>query len=121
MRGSQPIGAFLRRTSLDEMPQFLNVLMNDMSVVGPRPHMTVHTEAYQRIVDKYMVRHFAKPGISGWAQIQGFRGEIKEDRDIINRAEADIWYIENWNIFLDIKIIVLTLWQVLFKKEKNAF
>ena len=115
------IGKFIRKTSLDEMPQFFNVLLNKMSVVGPRPHMLQHTEEYNKQVDKYMVRQFAKPGISGWAQIKGYRGEIKEIQDIKNRAEADIWYIENWNILLDIKIIILTVWQVVFTKEKNAF
>ena len=115
------IGKFIRKTSLDEFPQFLNVLLNHMSVVGPRPHMLKHTDNYQKSVDKYMVRHYAKPGITGLAQVRGYRGEIKEPKDIENRAEADIWYIENWNILLDLKIIAKTVLQVVFKKEENAF
>lgn len=115
------IGKFLRKSSLDEFPQFINVLMNHMSVVGPRPHMLKHTDEYQKIVHKFMVRHYAKPGITGWAQIKGFRGETKKVKDMENRAEADIWYVENWNFFLDIKIIILTIWRVVFKKEENAF
>ncbi|MBI9041331.1 undecaprenyl-phosphate glucose phosphotransferase [Lutibacter sp.] len=115
------IGSFLRKTSLDEFPQFMNVLMGGMSVVGPRPHMLKHTDEYGALVDKFMVRHFAKPGITGWAQVLGFRGETKHVSAMENRATADIWYIENWNVFLDLKIIVLTVWQVFFKKEENAF
>ena len=115
------IGRFLRKTSLDEFPQFFNVVLGKMSVVGPRPHMIKHTQEYGELVDKFMVRHYAKPGITGWAQVLGFRGETKQVSDMANRAEADIWYIENWNLFLDLKIIVLTVWQVLFKKEENAF
>ncbi len=115
------IGKFIRKTSLDEFPQFFNVLRNNMSVVGPRPHMLKHTEDYQKSVSKYMVRHYSKPGITGFAQVKGFRGEIKEAKDIENRAEADIWYIENWNILLDLKIILRTVLQVVFKKEENAF
>ena len=115
------IGKFIRKTSLDEFPQFFNVLKNNMSVVGPRPHMLKHTEDYQKSVNKYMVRHYSKPGITGFAQVKGFRGEIKEAKDIENRAEADIWYIENLNILLDLKIILRTVLQVVFKKEENAF
>jgi len=115
------IGGFLRKTSLDELPQFFNVLFNDMSLVGPRPHMLKHTEEYRVLVDKYMVRHFAKPGITGWAQILGYRGETKTVKDMENRAQADIWYIENWNFILDIKIIFKTVLIVFFKKEENAY
>ncbi len=115
------IGGFLRRTSLDELPQFFNVFLNDMSLVGPRPHMLKHTEEYRVLVDKYMVRHFAKPGITGWAQILGFRGETKTVKDMEKRAHADIWYIENWNLMLDIKILLRTVLIVFFKKEENAF
>ncbi len=115
------IGKFIRKTSLDEFPQFFNVLFNNMSVVGPRPHMLKHTEDYQKSVNKYMVRHYSKPGITGLAQVNGYRGEIKEQKDIENRAASDIWYIENWNILLDIKIILRTVLQVVFKKEENAF
>lgn len=113
-------GAFLRRTSLDELPQFFNVLKKNMSVVGPRPHMLKHTSEYRTLVDKFMVRHFVKPGITGWAQINGFRGETREISDMENRVKADIWYIENWNFFLDLKIIFLTFIGVL-KKDENAF
>ena len=115
------LGSFLRRSSLDELPQFINVLFNEMSVVGPRPHMLQHTNEYQESVDKYMVRHYAKPGITGMAQINGYRGEIKKKEDIENRAKSDVWYIENWSVFLDIKIIFKTVWQVFFTKEENAF
>ena len=116
-----PIGKFIRKTSLDEFPQFFNVLLNHMSVVGPRPHMLKHTQEYQELVEKFMVRHFAKPGITGWAQVSGFRGETKKVQDMANRAAADIWYIENWNIFLDVKIIFLTVWRVFFRRDRNAF
>jgi putative colanic acid biosynthesis UDP-glucose lipid carrier transferase len=115
------VGAFFRRTSLDELPQFFNVLWNQMSVVGPRPHMLKHTEEYRKLVDKFMVRHFAKPGLTGWAQIMGYRGETKQVSDMKNRANADIWYIENWSFMLDLKIVFKTVLMVFFKKEKNAF
>jgi len=115
------IGTFLRKTSLDELPQFFNVLFNEMSIVGPRPHMLKHTEEYRVLVDKYMVRHFAKPGITGWAQILGYRGETKTVKDMEKRAHADIWYIENWNLMLDIKIMFRTVFMVLFKKEDTAY
>jgi undecaprenyl-phosphate galactose phosphotransferase/putative colanic acid biosynthesis UDP-glucose lipid carrier transferase len=115
------VGAFLRKTSIDELPQLFNVLLNQMSLVGPRPHMTSHTEEYKQVINNFMVRHFAKPGLTGWAQIKGFRGETKTVQDMANRVNADIWYIENWNFMLDIKIIFLTIWIVLFKKEENAF
>ncbi|QVY66619.1 undecaprenyl-phosphate glucose phosphotransferase [Polaribacter sp. Q13] len=115
------IGRILRKTSLDELPQFYNVLIGNMSVVGPRPHMLVHTESYRKSVQKFMVRHFVKPGITGWAQVTGFRGETKTVQDMKNRAQADIWYIENWNLILDVKILFLTIWQVVFKKDSNAF
>ena len=115
------IGAFMRKTSIDELPQVFNVLVNQMSIVGPRPHMVKHTELYRGVIDKFMVRHFAKPGLTGWAQINGFRGETKNVQDMVNRADADIWYIENWSFVLDLKIIALTAWTILFKKEENAF
>ncbi|MDO6739319.1 undecaprenyl-phosphate glucose phosphotransferase [Wenyingzhuangia sp. 2_MG-2023] len=114
-------GAIMRKTSIDELPQILNVLMNHMSLVGPRPHMLKHTEEYRVLVDKFMVRHFAKPGVTGWAQINGFRGETKFVRDMANRAEADIWYIENWSFILDLKIIFITAWSMFFKQDENAF
>jgi len=102
------IGQFLRKTSIDELPQFFNVLFGDMSVVGPRPHMVSHTSIYAKKIDKFMVRHFVKPGITGLAQISGFRGEIESDKDIIGRVRYDIFYIENWSILLDLKIITRT-------------
>ena len=114
------VGAFLRRTSMDELPQFLNVLLGNMSVVGPRPHMLSHTEQYSELINNFLVRHYAKPGITGWAQVNGFRGETKELADMQGRVEHDIWYIENWNFILDIKIIWKTIANV-FQGEKNAF
>jgi putative colanic acid biosynthesis UDP-glucose lipid carrier transferase len=114
------VGAFLRKTSMDELPQFLNVLLGNMSVVGPRPHMLSHTEQYSELINNFLVRHYAKPGITGWAQVNGFRGETKELADMQGRVEHDIWYIENWNFILDIKIIWKTIANV-FQGEKNAF
>jgi putative colanic acid biosynthesis UDP-glucose lipid carrier transferase len=114
------IGAFLRKTSIDELPQFFNVLFGEMSVVGPRPHMVSHTNMYAQRIDKFMVRHFVKPGITGLAQVSGFRGEIETDKDIINRVKFDIFYIENWSILLDLKIIVQTFLNAL-KGEKKAY
>lgn len=113
-------GKFIRKTSLDEFPQFINVLRGEMSIVGPRPLMIKHTNDYSKLVNQYMVRHFLKPGITGWAQINGYRGEIINNEQIINRVEKDIWYLENWNIHLDIKIILLTIYNVI-KGEKNAY
>ncbi|MFH4969225.1 undecaprenyl-phosphate glucose phosphotransferase [Gaetbulibacter sp. M240] len=112
------VGRFIRKTSIDELPQFYNVLFGDMSVVGPRPHMVSHTNLYARRIDKFMVRHFVKPGITGLAQISGFRGEIEKDKDIINRVKYDIFYIENWSILLDLKIIVQTFLNALKGEEK---
>ncbi len=114
------IGEFLRKTSLDEMPQFFNVFTGDMSVVGPRPHMVSDTNMYAKQVDKFMLRHFIKPGITGLAQVSGFRGEIETEIDIINRVKYDIFYIENWSLFLDIKIILLTATNI-FKGEEKAY
>lgn len=115
-----PIGKFLRKTSLDEFPQFINIFKGEMSVVGPRPHMLKHTEEYSAIIDKYMVRHFIKPGLTGWAQVNGYRGETKELSQMEMRIKHDIWYIEHWNLLLDIKIILLTIWQAI-KGDDNAF
>ena len=112
------IGRFIRKTSIDELPQFFNVLFGDMSVVGPRPHMVSHTNMFAQKVDKFMVRHFVKPGITGLAQISGFRGEIEDDKDIINRVKYDIFYIENWSLLLDLKIIVQTFINALKGEEK---
>lgn len=114
------VGAFLRSTSLDELPQFVNVLLGDMSVVGPRPHINVQTKKYINEVENYLVRHSVKPGITGLAQISGYRGEVIKKSDIENRVRLDIFYIENWSFFLDIKIIVQTFFNV-FKNEEKAY
>lgn len=112
------IGRFIRKTSIDELPQFFNVLFGDMSVVGPRPHMVSHTNMYAKRIDKFMVRHFVKPGITGLAQVKGFRGEIETDHDIINRVKYDIFYVENWSLLLDIKIVIQTFFNALKGEEK---
>lgn len=114
------LGAILRRTSLDELPQFFNVLIGNMSVVGPRPHMISHTQQYAQLIDKFMVRHFLKPGITGYAQVTGLRGEIKTTDAMLKRVEADVWYLENWSFLFDLKIIFLTVWNVV-KGDKNAY
>lgn len=114
------IGRFIRKTNLDELPQFFNVLMGDMSVVGPRPHMLKHTEEYSKLIKQYMLRHWLKPGITGWAQVNGFRGETKELACMQKRVEHDIWYGENWSFYLDLRIIWKTVFNMA-KGEKNAF
>ncbi len=114
------VGRFIRKTSIDELPQFFNVLLGEMSVVGPRPHMVSHTQMYALTVDKFMVRHFIKPGITGLAQTKGFRGEVETDKDIINRVKYDIFYMENWSILLDIKIIFLTIYNTI-RGDKKAY
>ena len=114
------VGAFLRKTSMDELPQFLNVLLGDMSVVGPRPHLETLSLEYQKDVDNYLKRHIVKPGVTGLAQVGGYRGEIKKKSDIKNRVRLDIFYIENWSFFLDIKIIMQTVLNV-FKGEEKAY
>ena len=114
------IGKFLRKTNLDELPQFINVFRGEMSVVGPRPHMLKHTEEYSQMLNQYMVRHYVKPGVTGWAQINGYRGEIKKKRDLRGRIEHDIWYMENWSMWLDLKIILLTVYKTV-KGDENAF
>jgi putative colanic acid biosynthesis UDP-glucose lipid carrier transferase len=122
-RGDQrvtKVGAFLRKTSIDELPQFFNVFFGDMSVVGPRPHMVSHTDMYAKRIDKFMVRHFVKPGITGLAQTRGFRGEVETDQDIIGRVRYDIFYVENWSLLLDLKIIVLTFINAV-KGEDKAY
>lgn len=111
-------GAFMRKTSIDELPQFINVLLGDMSVVGPRPHMLSQTEMYSKITKKYMTRHIVKPGITGWAQVMGSRGEIFSHRDMEKRIEKDVWYIQNWSFFLDMKIIFLTLYNIVRGDEQ---
>ncbi len=115
-----PFGDFMRKSNIDELPQFINVLMGDMSVVGPRPHMLHHTEVYGKLIDKYMVRHLCKPGITGWAQVTGFRGETQETWQMEERVKHDIWYIENWSFWLDIKIIILTL-KMFFVHDEHAY
>lgn len=114
------LGAFLRKTSIDELPQFINVFKGHMSIVGPRPHMLRHTEEYNEQVNHYMVRLYLKPGVTGWAQANGYRGEIKEIDLMKKRVEHDIWYMENWSLPLDIKILWLTLIAVL-KGNENAY
>lgn len=114
------VGAFIRRTSIDEMPQFFNVFVGTMSVVGPRPHMLNFTEKYAVKVNKFKARHFIKPGITGMAQTHGYRGEIENDTDIINRIKYDIFYMESWSLLLDLKIIYLTIKNAI-KGEKKAY
>ena len=114
------VGRIIRRTSIDEFPQFINVFKGEMSLVGPRPHMLKHTSDYSKIVDEYMIRQFLKPGITGWAQINGYRGEITNPEQIKMRVDKDLWYLENWNLWLDIQILFQTVYYV-FKGDKNAF
>jgi putative colanic acid biosynthesis UDP-glucose lipid carrier transferase len=104
-----PLGNFLRKTSLDELPQFINVLQGRMSIVGPRPHAVAHNEMYRHDIDGYMLRHLVKPGITGWAQINGFRGETRDIEKMQKRVEFDLEYIKNWSFGLDLKIIFLTI------------
>jgi len=104
-----PLGRFLRRTSLDELPQFINVLQGKMSIVGPRPHSVVHNHYYKELVPRYMLRHKVKPGITGWAQVNGYRGEIDQLEKMERRVEMDFYYIENMSLWFDLKIILLTL------------
>lgn len=112
------VGRFIRKTSIDELPQFINVFLGDMSIIGPRPHMELHTTQYQKTVDKYLVRHFAKPGITGLAQVRGYRGEITRKSDIVNRVRMDIFYLEKWSFLLDLKIIYLTIHNSFHGEEK---
>jgi len=112
------IGKIIRKTSIDELPQFINVLKGNMSVVGPRPHMVSHTHMYAEKIDKFMVRHFIKPGITGLAQVSGFRGEVEDDNFIINRVKYDIFYLENWSLLMDLKIVVKTVYNALSGDEK---
>lgn len=114
------IGKIIRKTSIDELPQFFNVLMGDMSIVGPRPHLWSQNKTYANKIKKYMVRHYVKPGITGLAQVKGCRGEIETDEDMINRIKYDVFYIENWSFFLDIKIILQTIINI-FKGEEKAY
>jgi putative colanic acid biosynthesis UDP-glucose lipid carrier transferase len=114
------VGRFLRKTNLDELPQFINVLAGQMSIVGARPHMLKHTIDFANMETEYMVRHLSKPGVTGWAQINGCRGEIKQPSQLKRRIEHDIWYIENWNLWLDVRIIFLTIYLTI-KGDKNAY
>lgn len=114
------IGRFIRKTSIDELPQFFNVLLGDMSVVGPRPHLWSQNKTYGSKIKKYMVRHYVKPGITGLAQVKGYRGEIETESDMINRIKFDVYYIENWSLLMDIKIIIQTVVNI-FKGEEKAY
>jgi putative colanic acid biosynthesis UDP-glucose lipid carrier transferase len=113
------IGAFLRRTSLDELPQFINVLQGRMSVVGPRPHAVAHNELYRKLIKGYMLRHKVRPGITGWAQVNGLRGETDVLEKMQGRIEHDLYYLQNWSIWLDLWIIWRTVWVVL--RRENAY
>ena len=114
------LGRILRKTNIDELPQFFNIFLGDMSIVGPRPHMLKHTEHFAELYKEYMIRHFVKPGLTGWAQVNGYRGEIKENELLRKRVEFDTWYMENWSLYLDMRIILLTM-LVTVKGDKNAF
>jgi lipopolysaccharide/colanic/teichoic acid biosynthesis glycosyltransferase len=114
-----PLGRILRRTSVDELPQLLNVLKGDMSIVGPRPHALAHDNKYDEIIATYAYRHHVKPGITGWAQVNGYRGETRQLKDMEARVDHDLWYINNWSIWLDLKIVVKTALSVLL--DKNAY
>jgi putative colanic acid biosynthesis UDP-glucose lipid carrier transferase len=113
------VGRFLRRTSLDEFPQFLQVLTGELSLVGPRPHAVAHNEQYRALIHGYMLRHMVKPGITGWAQVNGLRGETAELEQMKQRVQRDLEYIRNWNVFLDLKIIFLTIIGAM--KGRNAY
>ena len=113
-------GKFIRKTSIDELPQFFNVLLGDMSVVGPRPHLWTQNKVYGTKVKKYMIRHHVKPGVTGLAQVRGYRGEIETDEDMVNRIKYDVFYIENWSIWMDVKIIMQTVVNI-FKGEEKAY
>jgi exopolysaccharide biosynthesis polyprenyl glycosylphosphotransferase len=112
-----PLGAVFRRTSIDELPQFWNVLRGDMSIVGPRPHALAHDAYYGSMIEEYARRHNVKPGLTGWAQVNGLRGETRDLQAMAERIRHDIWYIENWSLWLDIKIIIKTAGCVFFQKE----
>ena len=115
-----PFGNFMRKSNIDELPQFINILKGDMSFVGPRPHMLAHTEQYSALIDQYMVRHLVKPGLTGWAQVTGFRGETQELWQMEGRVKRDIWYMEHWNFWLDIRIIWLTA-KTVFIHDEHAY
>jgi putative colanic acid biosynthesis UDP-glucose lipid carrier transferase len=114
-----PLGKFLRRTSFDELPQFINVLQGRMSIVGPRPHAVAHNEEYRKLISGYMLRHKVKPGITGWAQVNGYRGETDNLDKMARRVEYDLQYMSNWSLTLDLEIIFKTLITVL--RDRNAY
>lgn len=115
-----PFGDWMRRTNIDELPQFWNVLIGDMSIVGPRPHMLAHTQFYSEQIDKFMIRHFVKPGLTGWAQVTGYRGETRELWQMEGRVKRDIWYMEHWTFWLDLRIIWKTVKAMFLSNNKNA-
>ena len=115
-----PFGKILRKTRIDELPQFMNVFIGQMSVVGPRPHMLKHTEEYSKLIDEFLVRQFVKPGITGWAQTTGYIDETRKLQEMKDKVKKDVWYIENWTFFLDLKIIGLTIINI-FRKDENAY
>ena len=116
-----PFGNLMRKLNIDELPQFVNVFIGDMSVVGPRPHMLKHTEEYSTLINRFMLRHFVKPGITGLAQVSGFRGETRYIDQMEGRVKKDIEYIENWSFWLDIKIIIKTVTNMLGREKGNAY
>ena len=116
------VGRFIRKTSIDELPQFFNALLGTLSLVGPRPHAVAaqsHNKLYTEVVDGYFARHRVKPGVTGWAQINGWRGEIDTDEKIQMRTEFDLYYIENWSLWFDLKILLLTPFRLL--NTENAY
>lgn len=116
-----PFGRFMRKYNIDELPQFWNALIGDMSIVGPRPHMIYHTEKYKKLIGQYMLRLYFKPGITGWAQVNGLRGETKELEKMKERVKYDIWYFEHWNVWLDLRIMWMTIKDMLYSAEKAVF
>ena len=115
-----PFGRFLRRTSLDELPQFVNVLKGNMSIVGPRPHAVAHNEIYRKLIHGYMIRHKVKPGITGWAQVNGFRGETASLNKMSARVDYDLDYLRNWSLVLDFWIILRTI-VLVFSRDHEAY
>ena len=113
-------GFFMRKTNIDETPQFINVLLGDMSIVGPRPHMVKHTDEYSEVVEGYMQRHFVKPGVTGLSQIKGYRGEITKLSDIRNRVRLDVFYIKHWSLRMDMSIIIRTFFKC-FGNDRKAY